>query len=639
MTNSEVRQAAVETAHVGGLRTGAAKPTDWGWLPALSVTSGFSLLLAAFADTGARDSASWAEPVMWASIVLLFAPIALRLASATAKRWERIGLVTLLTIALYGLKVVRDPLSFSSYDELANWRTTADVLQSQHLFHANPIERVNPDYPALGIVTSALAATSGLSIFSSGLIVVGAARLLLLLALYLLYERVGGSARVAGMATALYVGNPSTISFDQQFAYESLALPLAVLAVYSVLRYGHASGRVRLAWGTLAVTTLSAVVVAHHLTSYALATLFVLWACLSLCTRPRSRAWLGPAVGGLVTLVFILGWTTSVASGVVSYLSVPLVNAVNGFWQLVSGHAPVRKLNQSYAGQAEAPWAQAVSYASVLFILLELPFGLWRIWKRYRYQALALVLVVVTLAYPATLALRLTRAGTETSSRSSEFLFVGLALVLAVGVAALWLRGPVLEGRRIAFSVWATVIFVGGVVIGWGPTARLPGPYLVAADTRSIEPEGIDAAMWARASLGPGNRVLADRINRQLMGSYGDQSTQEGAASAADVSNVFLSLGFGPADRKILAYDKIRYLVVDRRLTRALPIIGIYYSGNERSAYVHKTPLSLRLFTKFDHINDVSRIYDSGHIQIYDVGGISGCSQTGGTGDPCSDRP
>ena len=67
------------------------------------------------------------------------------------------------------------------------------------------------------------------------------------------------------------------------------------------------------------------------------------------------------------------------------------------------------------------------------------------------------------------------------------------------------------------------VVIAGGIVTGNPLVARLPGPYHVAAEQRSIEPEGIAAANWALVELGPDNRIVADRTNAKLMGGLGLQ--------------------------------------------------------------------------------------------------------------------
>ena len=63
-------------------------------------------------------------------------------------------------------------------------------------------------------------------------------------------------------------------------------------------------------------------------------------------------------------------------------------------------------------------------------------------------------------------------------------------------------------------------MFVGGYVLGSGPTwSRLPGPYQVAADSRSMDSETLAAVKWARDNIQPGSRIGADRVSATLFAS------------------------------------------------------------------------------------------------------------------------
>ena len=179
---------------------------------------------------------SLAQPLFWLGLLVIFLPIAARLASTTPRRGERIALVLVLGIALYLVKVLHDPFAFASADELVHQHNVLAIIQSQALFGHNPILPVTPLYPGLEGFTAALTSTGGMSTFTAGLIVIAIARVILMLALFLLYESVTGSGRIAGVATALYATNPHYLFFDASFSYESFALPLAVLAVYAVSR-------------------------------------------------------------------------------------------------------------------------------------------------------------------------------------------------------------------------------------------------------------------------------------------------------------------------------------------------------------------------------------------------------------------
>ena len=68
-----------------------------------------------------------------------------------------------------------------------------------------------------------------------------------------------------------------------------------------------------------------------------------------------------------------------------------------------------------------------------------------------------------------------------------------------------------------AFAVYAGVVFAGGLIIGWSPSARLPGPFEVGNPPRSISPEGIAAAKWMGGAVSPNRILVADNTNALLL--------------------------------------------------------------------------------------------------------------------------
>jgi hypothetical protein len=286
----------------------------------------------------------------------------------------------------------------------------------------------------------------------------------------------------------------------------------------------------------------------------------------------------------------------------------------------MAGQQGGRALFTNSTGEVAPIWDRALGFASVGLILLALPFALRQAWQRHRDAALAMALAVGALAYPVSLALRMTAAGAEVSSRSSEFVFLALAFVLGVGAIECW---PTYHRpwRRYAIGIAATVIFAGGVIVGGPAWARLPGAYLVAADARSIEPESVSAAVWARSVLGAGNRFATDRVNRLLMGSYGEQRVVTAYGDRVDVPRLFFAPQVGGGERDVLRLGNIRYVLVDRRLSTASPLVGAYFDlgeCHERCAY----PVAPESLDKFDHLDQVARVFDSGDIAIYDVASL-----------------
>jgi hypothetical protein len=611
---------AVAAAPTSGHGVGSASD-GLGWLPALSVTGGLGLLAVALADTASRAAAVWAEPVFWAGLLIITAPVLLRLASPHTSRTERLGLVTGFGMALYLVKVLHSPAEFTFYDEFSHWRTVLDILNTHRLFSENPLLPISPMYPGLENVTSALVNLGHLSIFDAGILVIGVARLLLILTLFLLFEQVSDSAHVASIATVLYMANPSFLFFDAQFSYESLVLPVAVFTLYVIARRARSHGASGVGLTVVIWLGLAAVVSGHHLTSYVLAAFLILWAGVAaLFGRGADRR--GPGETPLLALVGCLAWSAFVASRVIGYLAPHFLAASAELLRLIAGEATARELFRSAAGQAPA-WERVTGVVSVALILVVLPFGVRALWRRRRTNPLAAALAVAALGYPASLALRLTESGAEAGVRASEFVFLAVAYVLAIAITDFWLSKRPGRTGQVVFAGGALVLLAGGVILGFAPWSRLPGVYAVAADARSIEPQGVLAAEWARDVLGPENRIVTDRVNRLLMGTYGEQRPVSSYADGQPVARLVLLPQLGADERAIIQQAQVRYVIVDRRLGTAVPMVGVYVESGEPDIQQQTMPLDPAALTKFDELDGVSRVFDSGDIAIYDVSGLA----------------
>jgi hypothetical protein len=628
------RQAAVAASSSPGARRRssvagegvAASPAGgWGWLPALSLVVALGVLLIAVAFTGSRMAASWAEPLFWAGLLTLVMPVAARLAAVAAARQERIGLVVLLGLGLYLVKVMHSPFAFTFPDELVHLRNVDEILRRHHLFFENPSLPVTPLYPGLEIIVAGLAALSGLSPFSVGIIVIGVGRLVLMLALYLLYEQVGGSARVAGIAAVLYMANSNFVFWEAQFSYESLALPLFVLIIFAIARREDAhEGFYRLGLTVVALLVLMTVVMTHHMSSYVLVAFL---AAISIFYSLYQRGRL-PSTWTLTLIAFVatMGWLLFVASLTIGYLSPVLGGAVSAIFQMIAGEqATTRQLfTSSSAGSAGyvAPlWERLTGIGSVLFILFGLPFGLLQIWRRHRASVFGLVLTGIAVAFLPIQALRFTSAGWETANRASEFLFVGLSFVVAVGIVEFWMRRRQGWGRRSMLAGYVAVVFAGGVLSGWQPNVRLAQPYLVAAGTSIIEPQGVATARWARSVLGPNNRFAVDPSNGKALVAYGEQYPYTGWAHG--IRGLLFAAQIGRNEQRILQNTGVRFVALDRRLISWDHMVGLYFNHTGSPAGQKLELLDPEAFAKFDNQQRVSRIFDSGTIVIYYVGALS----------------
>jgi hypothetical protein len=576
--------------------------------------------LIAVADTGSRGGADWAYALFWTGLLAMFVPIAARLASSRATRYERIALIVALGIGLYLVKVMVSPNIFTLTDESAHWRTAADIVRTGHLFAHNPLLPVSPFYPGLESTAAALVNVSGLPMLAAARVIIMAARLILVVALFFLYEQVTGSPRIAGIGALLYMGNPEYLLFDSQFSYESLALPMATLVVLALARRTSSRAR-RLGFTVVGLVALGTVVVTHHMTTYMLAIFLVVWTGAVILRRngaPVAR--MGPGGAALLAIAAALSWLLYAATLTVGYLSPQLRGAVAELLRLIAGEMTGRQLFRTSAGQVAPAWERVTAFTAVALLLVGLLVGIPLLWRRYRTSPLALALLAAGLLYPASLASRLTQSGAEASNRSSGFIFVGLALVAAVGIVNLLLAKQRDWGLRHVLTIGVVVtVLTGGVIVGSPPWARVPGSYLVGGDTRSIDAKGIAAASWARVYLGPDNRLVADRTNAALMGTYGQQRPITGYGDREYAYVVFFANSFGPAEEAAIRHAGVRYIVVDLRLSTALPLIGAYYEIGEPGAKQRSTPIDRAALAKFDGVAGLNRIFDSGDIVIYDA--------------------
>ncbi len=598
------------------------EPITWGWLPMLALTSSLGVFAVAYAYNAARNNATGANIFFYFGLLLIFVPSLVRLLSPSASRFERISLLCVTGICFYLVKVMLSPLSFSEFDEFLHWRTADDIARSGHLFSVNALLPISPFYSGLEIVTNALSRLSGLSTFKAGTIVIGVARLVMILSLFILNEQVTKSPRLAGIATILYMSNPHFLFFDSLFAYESLALPLATLMLFAVAQ--HETLNSERHWMMLiAWIVLGAVIMTHHMTNFIFDGFLLLWAVLYAFLHPVSLRQSSLIKTTLLGVFLTAVRVVLLKNVLVQYITSFGNDTLSELEQLLAGSDSTHHLFIDYAHQPTSQWEHMIALSSVGFISLCLPFALLCLWQRYRYNALVCMFGVISLSYPAIQALHLTNSGAEASDRASAFIFIPITCALAIFIVQFWPVRRLSWKHTLLISCTTAVVFLGGIILGAGPSSSiLPGPYLVAADARSIEPEGIQTAIWARLYLGPNNRIATDRTNQLLMSTYGDQRLVTPSEDNIDVTDVFFSPSLDAYELSLLQRAQVHYLVVDQRLSQALPSVGYYFEQGEPGSFDRTTPINLKVLTKFDTIPQINRLLDSGDIVIYDTGGL-----------------
>jgi hypothetical protein len=579
-------------------------------LATISLCAGVGLLLCSFGEALSRGTASHAALVYWAGVLLLAVPIFYRLTGRAASVNERLLLVCMLGLGLYLVKVMRDSPSFTFNDELIHAFNTEQIRGHKHLFHENPILGVTPFYPGMEGATSALTSITGVSTYTAGTILIGAARLTLIAGLFFLFKRVGGSARVAGIGAAIYTGNFNFFFYGAQYSYESLALPLLVL-VLMMLAEREASPRQAVREWTVPVgLAIAAIVVTHHLTSYATAAVI---AVLALVAYLINRNWRAPNPWRYAVFAALAAaaWLLLVADSTFGYLSPPLTNALDAIFNTVGGEAPPRGLFSSGGNIIPTPgYARALALLAVAVLTVALPFGLVRIGRAYRRSPFAIVFGVAAIGFFVSLALRLAPAAWETGNRASEFFFIGLAFTVAV--AAFELRRPRRGARfvRPAVTGLLALILFGGAVSGWPWDMQLAQPLVVAAKGGTIRSQPLAMAEWARREVAGGS-FAAQTADANLLLDPAGKKVYSGPSP--DVEDILKNPDLPSWQVPLLRENGIEYVVVDRREISSDGIRGYFFSRDDEEPQLYPAGV----VEKFERLPQFSRVYSNGLITVF----------------------
>jgi hypothetical protein len=597
-----------------------------GRLPQIALLTGLGLLVVSVADALSRATITESPLIYWTGLLLIGLPIFWRLVSREPSDGERLGLVCMLGMALYGVKLLRDSLLFTLPDEFVHSFNSQQIVERHHMFHDVSIQPISAHYPGLEGAASSLMSLTGMSSYGSGVLVVGAARLVLLIGLFLLFRRISGSARMAGLGVAIYVGNFNFLIFGAQFAYESLALPLLVFVLMAVAEREASPRDWARSWAVPVVLGTAAIVVTHHITAYMLAVVLAAIAVTHYVIRREVR-WPNPWPFAALAAALAAVWLVFVATATAGYLTPVLQDAWTSLIHTISGQSGGRGLFQASSADSQdvaatAPFvARVVTFSSVLLLLAALPFGLRQAWLRHRTQPFAPILCLAAVGFFATLGLRFVPAAWETANRAAEFLFLGLAFVvaLAIPLAYSWL-----EGRGPRSAPWfgravlaggLGVVLCAGIISSWPWDAQMPAPVKADAHGRTIESEPLGVARFVSGEI-PKGRFAASETDARLLIAPGGAWAESG--NNPDIESLLATAELEPWQLPLLHDRNLRYVVTDRRRRSADTTRGYSFSvtpaGGKPDSLLPRASQE-----KWELVPGSARVYDSGNIAIYDL--------------------
>lgn len=560
--------------------------------------------------------------LFFVGLVAMFAMSAWRLLGNHVIRKERIAVSVILVVGLTLSVFLVSPLLFDGYDDLLHQASLWQWGAHRGVLAHNTLLPVSPRYPGLEALTLGIRWLTGLPLVVCEMGTILMSRIILVLAIFFVVERLTRSSRAAGAGVVVYAASPQFYSFNAAFAYQTLALALGAGCVYLVLRVidqRQQSARdawLGRRWLWLSIACCLATVVTHHLVGWLTVLLLVAWFLALACLRRSSEARIVGTVAG-VGLLGAVAWTSINDQVLWRYLKPILSEPFSALSGLVEGHR--RSLFQG-AGTFTTPlWEEAVMVVAALIVVALMVVAVRAVASEkttMRGGRLRGLPMVIALGYVLVLGSRLEAGSAEVGGRLSTFVFFGIAVVVGAWYAV--------AGRRLwkpAVLGIAAVCFLGGMLFGSNPDwLDVPGPYVApSADQRSIDAASIAAARWAAANLPANSIVAADRDNGALMAAIGHLDPESEASGGVNVGPLYFAHAWGPADTALVRRTHIRYLVVDQRLATGPPVFGAYFEPGETTGRDRLTRSEL---AKFSYVWGMQRIYDNGPIQIYDLAGL-----------------
>jgi hypothetical protein len=561
----------------------------------LCLLAGTALVAVAYAYAERHDDGA-KHHLFWAGMLAFMLPAAVRLAMARTPRIERLAILVAIGLFSYLPKYLRNPDFPLFHDEFAHWRQAEQVHDQGRAFLESPIISLLEDFPGLHTLTTMLRNLAGLSTFDAGTVLLALGHVLLLLATFIVAERLSGSARVGGVAALVYSVSPGFAFFHSQYAYESLAIVLVAWLLVALTLAHPERGRRR--WLVAAVILGAASIPTHHLSSYVGIAVVV---ALALIATPL---W---AAAGVLTAAALV-WAIVVAPHVGEYLAGPLSG---GFEDVAGLFSPERATRAPFRGSIAPLYERASAFAAVAAVGLLTLLGLRALWRTRPRRALPIVLALVGVLYFPSLLFNLTERGGEAAHRSWAFSYLGLAVLIApVAVALL--------ARRRAWAPVLAVAFVFGLVGNLAADVnvyyRFPGEFVYGSDTRSTTPELLSVATRFQSLYGKDVPVVSDRYVALPWASAGKARTALNSPSFP-----IWEMYFKPGKPQPSLLDQLnptwRFMVGDTRMTSELPFVGgVQFEINE--PITGKLPPA-DLYETYDHLPWAPKVMASDHVNVY----------------------
>lgn len=557
--------------------------------------------------------------VFWAGCLVACVPAAVRACAGVVAGWERLTQVAVLSTFLMGPKLLRTPDRPLYHDEYAHIQQAEHVVESGRLFTDNWLVPVIKSYPGLHTVTAFLTDLSDVSPWRTGQLLVLLVHVLTAVGAYAVAAELWRSRRAGAAGAVVYMLNASYMYFDSQFSYEGMALALFVWIGYLSVRMLRCTGRAA-AWRLTPVALLlgAALVMTHHLTAIGLVVLLAISGLATAVLRPARRSCAAGLPAMLVTTgvitAFLLLWLLAVSPYTWRYLSPYLGTGLRQLAGILSSGSGSREL---YAASTTPGYERVAAFLSFAVLGAAAVVHLIRS-HRLRddvRDGARLGWILYGGLYFLSVPLILSPTGAEASRRTWAFTFFGVGVIVAgLFAGPPRARSPWRAGAAVLAFV---VVLVGNVSAGQNEYYRFPGRVVFGTDTRDVSSESIALARWLRGVVPPGQRVATDRFN-------GLQLTYTGGLEVARATGrlpyweLYLeSLPPAPRLAAEMRRQGVAYLVLDKRMTRTLPVLGVFFQPDED--FTVREPLARGQLDRYYDQPWASVVLDSTTVRVVQI--------------------
>lgn len=542
------------------------------------------------------------------------------------RRQYRLIILFILGLTFYLPIIFWSPNYFHFGDEILHY-TTSRLIQEQGNLDIDVNFDIAKFYPGISLTTVFLSEFSDTSIFFSGKLLIGIIHSMILIFMYLFFERVVQSERIPIIGAVIYAINSRYVLFDGFFSYESMALPLMVLTLFIFSKYMIDSEKMvpvkKSYFRILGVVSISALVITHHFTSYMLL-LFMIMISLIVHRSKLIQYKKDIYIATSLTFVLIFGWMIYNATTGFNYFGRFIRRSFTDILKMISTESTEQIIQREPYWQAPIPYYEPVItkflYMPLLIILFIV--GVYFLKRERRFNN---IWIYQLAAYGSIFFISLTLIFNKSAElfvyRSWAFLFIGTSFIIAFALDRVCNMKIDKYLKKICVYSIIVILLVGGVSAGLTYNFRVPkldiNSINVAAGHSAITYDAITTAKWFEKYLGRYNTFYADRSLSASIGGYGIQKPVR-------ADKIFYPSYMN--DRNVtttLLGRSTNYIVVDNRIAKFLAEYKSYFSVAETYTegvlYGRTDTFPKKRLEKFDESNFIYKIYSNGNINTYKI--------------------